>query len=150
MDEETLERFMKHVDMTGDCWLWTGSCGARKNDGYGRFGIDGKILKIHRLLYIHYYGTIDPGLEVRHKCRSKNCCNPDHLELGTHAENEADKVRDGTDSRGEKSGRAKLTNEQVLQIRARSTENQCQLGLEFGVSDSVIYRIINRNSWKHI
>ena len=146
MDEESLERFMKFVDKTEDCWLWTGA----RVKGYGHFGIDGKIWQTHRLLYIHCYGTIDPGLDVRHKCRPKNCCNPDHLELGTRAENVADRVRDGTDARGEKHGRARLTNEQVLQIRARSTESRHELGLEFGVSCTAINAIIHRRTWKHI
>ena len=147
MDEETLERFMKYVDKTDTCWLWTG---ARHNWGYGYFAIDGKSWLTHRLLYIHCYGTIDPGLDVRHKCRPRNCCNPDHLELGTSAENMADKVRDGTVQRGEKHGQSKLTAEQVLQIRARSTENQHELGLEFGVSPGTINSIIHRKTWKHI
>jgi hypothetical protein len=146
MDEETLERFMKHVDKTDSCWLWTGA----RSEGYGAFTFDGKMWLTHRLLYTHCYGTIDPGLEVRHKCRPRNCCNPEHLELGTKAENMADRVRDGTDARGEKHGRAKLTAEQVLQIRARSTENRRELGLEFGVSYQEIRYIINRHSWNHI
>jgi len=146
MDEETLERFMKYVDKTDTCWLWTGA----RNDGYGYFAIDDKIWLTHRLLYLHCYGTIDPGLHVRHKCRPRNCCNPDHLEPGTVAENEADRLRDGTDARGEKSCHAKLTTDQVLQIRARSTENQRELGLEFGVSVYTIGHIIHRRTWKHI
>jgi hypothetical protein len=147
MDDETLERFMKYVDKTGDCWLWTGSC---FNNGYGQFWIDGKMWMTHRLIYIHCYGTIDPGLDVRHKCLPKNCCNLDHLELGTKAENMADKVRDGTDNRGEKSWSAKLTADQVLQIRARSKESRRELGLEFGVSRGTINSIIYRRSWKHV
>jgi transposase len=61
----------------------------------------------------------------------------------------ADKIRDGTDSKGEKCNSAKLTEEQVKTIRA-STKTQRALAKEYGVSQPVITRIINRKIWTHI
>ena len=59
-------------------------------------------------------------------------------------------MRDGTDARGEKHGSAKLTAAQVLEIRRRSTEKQCDLAKEFAVSRKTISDIINRRKWKNI
>ena len=147
MDEYDFERFMSYVNKTDNCWLWTGTL---NTDGYGHFDLAGKGYGTHRLLYIHCYGTIDDGLDVRHKCLPKNCCNPSHLELGTKAQNAQDRVRDGTDNRGEKHGKAKLTAHQILQIRARATESRITLTQEFGVSQTTISNIIARRTWNHI
>ena len=136
---------MKYVDKTDDCWLWTGS----KRRGYGQFKYDGTMWHSHRLMYLYCYGFLTPGLEICHTCRNK-CVNPDHLEEKTHSENMADRVRDGTDARGEKCCAAKLTDAQVLEIRNRGNETQRKLSAEFGVSHVVINHIRNRKIWKHI
>ena len=148
MDEEAFDRFMRYVNKTKDCWLWTGALD--REGGYGQFGLAGKTEYTHRLIWLHCYGTIDDGLVVRHQCRNRNCCNPDHLELGTQAQNSHDKIRDGTTNRGEKHGMAKLTANQVLQIRARAMEFPSILVQEFGISRSSITDIINRITWKHV
>ena len=141
MNTETLERFEKYIDKSGECWLWTGSC---SRDGYGHFIFERKIWKTHRLMYLHCFGELpEKPLVVRHKCKPKNCCNPDHLEPGTQRENNLDKHRDGTMP-------TKLTAEQVLEIRQRSTENQRELALEYGVTQTNISQIIRRKFWSHI
>ena len=139
-------RFLSHVEKTDTCWLWTG---AKDKNGYGRFNIDGKALLPHRIAYELWVGQIPDGLSVRHKCRNR-CVNPEHLETGTHAENMADRVRDGTLARGEKMGSAKLTEDQVRDIRNRVHQTQQTLADEFGVSRRMISHIINRRNWKHI
>lgn len=147
MDEKALERFMKFVDVSGDCWIWTGS---KSQAGYGQFRFDGKPWIAHRLMYLHCYGSLTPGLVICHTCRNR-CVNPDHLEEKTEKENAADKIRDGTDARGEKCVMAKLTTEQVLEIRRLSTKfKQKKLSEDFGVSNQHISDIIQRKTWKHI
>ena len=84
---------------------------------------------------------------MRHKCRNKHCVNPEHLETGTPAENIADRIRDGTSNRGIRSARAKLTEEQVRQIRERAGENQRGLAEEYGVNSRTISDIIHRKHW---
>lgn len=138
--------FWSKVNKTETCWLWTGNI----HNGYGRIGIDYKMKKAHQIAWLLSGNTIPDGHIIRHKCRSRNCCNPEHLETGTLAENNADKKRDGTQPRGENSGRAKLTESQILDIRARATEYQDDLAKEFGVTPSNISAIIHRRSWKHI
>jgi hypothetical protein len=141
MDEETLNRFEKFLDKSGECWLWTGCC----SHGYGRFGYEGKVWLIHRLMYLHCYGELpEKPLIVRHKCKPKNCCNPDHLVPGTESENLGiDRHRDGTMP-------TKLTAAQVLEIRQRTDKSQRELALEYGVSPNNISEIICRKIWTHI
>lgn len=142
------ERFWSNVIKTsGGCWLWTGSCNER---GYGRFKVEGKMMYAHRVSWLLAGNTIPEELILRHKCRSKNCVNPEHLETGTHAQNAADMIRDGTSTKGIKHPRAALTEEQVKEIRRRCTENQRLLGQEFGVDHATISDIILRKTWNHI
>jgi len=152
MDEPTLARFMAKVNKTETCWLWTAS---RNRTGYGQFGIkkiDGTntMVEPHRLLYKHHHGEIPEGLVVRHKCLNKHCVNPDHLEIGTKSENACDKVRDGTDNRGNKHWRSLLTEAQVLDIRSRTGQFHREIAKEFGVDRRTITQILNKTRWKHL
>jgi DNA-binding transcriptional regulator YiaG len=62
----------------------------------------------------------------------------------------ADRIRDGTTNKGERSNTAKLTSAQVLDIRTRVGETQSKLAEEFGVSKRTISDTIRRRTWKHI
>lgn len=147
MDDKVKERFFAKVDKTDTCWLWNASM---VRGGYGQFWFNNKQTKAHRVSWLIDGRTIPEGHVIRHKCRNRNCVKPEHLETGTHAENSADMIRDGTSNKGEKCHTAKLTVEKVLAIRARVKENQRELGEEFGVSTSTIERIISRRIWKHL
>lgn len=68
----------------GACWLWTGST---SNLGYGRLSHRGRQWFAHRFAYVTLRGEIAEGLVVDHLCGVRLCCNPDHLEVVTLAEN---------------------------------------------------------------
>ena len=138
------DRFWDKVDKTETCWLWTG---CKNSHGYGQIKVSGQMQHAHRVSWILSGNTIPEGHVIRHKCRSKNCVNPEHLETGTHAENMADMIRDGTSLRGVKNPKVKLTEEQVRQIRARAGETQRLLAEEYGVKPHTISQIINRTTW---
>lgn len=77
------ERFWSKVDMSGDCWVWTG---ARVN-GYGVFRIGGRTQVAHRVAYRWNKGDIPPRAEVDHTCFNHSCVNPSHLRLLSHTQN---------------------------------------------------------------
>lgn len=71
------------IDSGTQCWNWP-SAGKR---GYATVRVDRKPYLVHRLSYEAYIGRIPEGLEIDHLCRNRRCCNPDHLEPVTRAEN---------------------------------------------------------------
>jgi len=130
------------------CWIWNG---AKTKSGYGQ--VKCKVTtRVHRAYWLLSGRTIPEGLVMCHgqNC-SKACFNPEHMKPGTAVENQADRIRDGTDTRGEKNPAAKLTEVQVLAIRANvENKTQKELAKEFGVYQGIISAIINRQTWKHI
>jgi hypothetical protein len=138
------DRFLAHIEKTDSCWLWKGAI--NKKNGYGYFGLGTRADGIdvsHKVAYRLWNGEIPAGHQVRHKCKNRNCVNPEHLETGTARENALDRHRDGTMP-------TRLVAEQVLEIRRRKGENLRVLGEEFGVGKSGIWLIQNGYTWTHI
>lgn len=151
------ERFWAFVEVVGDCWEWRGNASPR---GYGQFGRGGRTegkAMAHRWSYERYVGPITDGLYVCHACDNPPCVRPDHLFLGTQLDNIRDMITKGrrvigvsNPPRGEASPKAKLTEAQVCQIRARyesGNETQAALSASFGVAPTQISKIIRGTRW---
>jgi hypothetical protein len=119
-------------------------------DGYLRAGRH----LVHRVICETFHGPCPfPEAEVRHLDGNKLNNSPSNLAWGTHAENEADKIQHGTSSQGETNPSAKLTEQQVREIRERhavSGGSFAALARDYGVTGRQIGQIVRRKQWKHI
>lgn len=145
-------RFWSHVDRAthpGGCWVWIGSVHRR----YGRFAArSNTYVRAHRWIWERRYGPIPEGLFVCHHCDNPLCVNPDHLFLGTPAENTQDAYAKGRMASGERHHRAQVTADDVRSIRrlyAAGNTSHRALAARFGISPSQVRRIVNGESWKH-
>ena len=123
------------------CWVWQGWTCA----GYGRLRQQpaGRSGFCHRLMYEEMNGRVPSGMFVMHACDNRRCINPEHLRIGTHAENMIDRSRKGRST-------AMLTAGQVLEIRQKNKSGvgQTKLADEYGVSTGTISAICTRKTWK--
>jgi hypothetical protein len=162
LTEEQLKNYWDKVDVKGEdeCWNWT----ACLVDGYGhywiRFGEHAKHYKAHRVSA--YTAGLIPNInsqsnndQVLHTCDNRKCQNPNHFFIGSNADNMRDRDNKGRhiSHKGETNTNSKLTEQDVIEIRglyAVGTITQYALANVYGVAQSTINRIINREKWAHL
>lgn len=157
--------FWSRVNKDGECWEW---CGARSRQGYGRFRMLGVWYFSHRYSWIQANGKIQDGLCVCHKCDNPPCVRPDHLFVGTNADNTRDRClkkrsafgdRNGTRTRPDRVVRGSRVNTAVLTegdvrllrlMRSRCDTSYERLGRIFGCGHQTAHNVVSRKSWSHV
>lgn len=164
------QRFWSHVDKSGECWEWMASKGAQ---GYGIFyaflpgSSRQRHYRAHRVAFMIENGYY-PKLMVCHHCDNPSCVRPDHLFAGTSLDNNQDKIAKGrarysgnkNPPRGMRSGKAKLTDDDVRAIRRRYRRwngphggvrsNAVPLAEEYGISRWHVTGILKGKRWRHL
>lgn len=143
--------FMERVEMIpfSTCWYWIG---AMYQNGYGKARHAGRECYAHRYSYNLYKGPIPDGMHVCHRCDDPSCVNPDHLFVGTRDDNMSDMAIKGRSAHGERHGSAKLSVEQVREIRSKRNAGQSvtAIAAEYGVSKGRISEIVHRKAWRRV
>jgi hypothetical protein len=132
------------------CWEWRGS---KLKFGYGAAWHLGRASGAHRVAWRLAHGPIPDGLYVLHRCDNPACARPDHLFLGTHADNMADMARKGRQRRGEANLSSRLSVNAVRAIRRRyegGGESHRSLARTFGVAPNAIRKIVKRHTWAEV
>lgn len=133
------------------CWIWD-RC-YFKFHGYGLFFAAGKNKKAHRISWEVFNSPIPQGMLVCHKCDNRACVNPDHLFLGTHKDNNADRATKRRSLIGEKHHKAKLTEDDVREIlwfRKNTKETTRSIANIYGVCQRTIVSIGIGENWHRI
>ncbi len=133
------------------CWLLMSSfISPKKNLHYGRFKRDHKWILAHRYAYEVVNGPIPSGIFVCHKCDTPSCVNPEHLFLGTSADNQADMASKGRSVRGERNCKVKLKPKDILAIRKRFDNGEpfTVIAPDFSVTPENVGYIAKRQTWR--
>lgn len=166
-------RFWAKVQKTDGCWLWIAG---KDKDGYGKFAITlppgggAKQLHVraHRVSLALAHGSAPSGdLVTIHSCDTPACVRPEHLSLGTQADNRADCGRKGRNASGNRNGArvhpetrmrgsahwaASVTEATVFIIKAllRSGARQAEIARLTGASVAVVHQIKTAKTWRHV
>lgn len=160
-DSRTVAHFLAaltdRVVVKDRCWVWIGA----RDKRYGRVWFRGKRWLVHRLVYTLCVESVYETDEVCHNCPTGDngfCCNPRHLWRGSHTDNMRDSEEKDRNShnaqKGEEKPQAKLSDEDVRDIRTRAAKGKWgikkKLAIEKGVSQACISEVLSGRKWKHV
>jgi len=150
------------------CWLWQGY---KEKDGYGVLHLTQGKIRVHRLVYSIYrnFDLKDPR-QINHHCDIPHCVNPDHLCIGTPADNARDRVTRNRQAKGDRNGarthpeaiprgrshyiykdeERKKRARQIRELYSTGEYSYRELGKLFNISQSTISSIINFQIWKFV
>lgn len=138
-----IDPFSHYVVLESGCWNWSGGVDIY---GYGHYTGN---KKAHRMFYEKFRGAIPRGMFVCHACDNRRCVNPDHLFLGTPADNSRDMVNKGRHAYGSRTRKSRL-NERAVREILQSDEPCFVLAKRFGVRDTTISYVRLGKTWKHV
>lgn len=152
--ERDMKRFMEKVtEVKSGCWLWR-TAARQSAGGYGMFWLDGRTMGAHQASYVLFKGPLAPKLVVRHSCDDRECVCPEHLSLGTHADNMRDAVERHRHQRGSKHVFATLDEKTVATLKAEAIPGRfneaARLATKYGTSIAAVRGILAGTSWKHV
>lgn len=134
---------LRSID-SDECALWPF---AKDSSGYGNMKYYGRAISVHRLSCHLSHGPPPTSThQAAHYCRNRHCINPRHLRWATHAENQRDRIKDGTSMRGR---RSTLTADDVIKIRRMRKEGVAPIDIahRFGISRRSVYSVTNGDRW---
>jgi hypothetical protein len=139
----------------GPCWIWQGTI--NNASGYGQISAGGrgrtKLYRAHRLSYELCHGPIFADVNVLHRCDVRACVHPEHLFVGTQADNMTDMIEKGRQALGELHGKSILTAELVREGRRRILAGEVtasQYAREIGVGRHAVTGFMDGETWQHL
>lgn len=144
---EVEERFWSRTLAGADgCRLWLG---ARNLQGYGKLSVEGRFVAAHRFAWERTNGSIPSGMFVLHRCDTPACVEPEHLFLGTAADNTHDMLNKGREARGTRVGGAKLNDAAVDAIRNAAVAGfpQKVIANLYGITQPHVSNLVHGKRW---
>lgn len=140
------ELFETKFEKTKGCWIWKGCI---NRGGYGKIGT--KKLA-HRISYEKYIAKIPKGKQICHHCDNRKCVNPEHLFVGSIADNMQDKVNKNRQSKGSNIGSSILTEEKVLEIRKMRLSGKMyqEIADHFKIQWDLVRKVCKKDLWTHV